>query len=161
MSRMKKNYGFTLIELVVTLVIVSFLVAVTVMTIAGTMPRYKLSRGIRTVFNNMLMAKSKAVTLNKTYRMNVLSSTTFKLQYDDAGSWIDDGGIQTLPPDIEISTDPMDYVANCGANLEFTSRGILNVLGGAQTDPYIILRNTLTNQEKSITVNIGGNLRVN
>lgn len=153
--------GFTLVELIITLVIVGLLVGVSLMTISGTLPTFKLSKASRELFNSMLMAKSKAVSLNKNYRLNVINSTSFKIQYYDTGAWVDDGGITTLPPDISIPTSPFNYVTNCSTNLEFTSRGILNVLNGAQTNPFIIVKNTINNQQKSITVNIGGNIDIN
>lgn len=158
---MKKEKGLTLVELVVVLAITSILVATAVMTIAGTLPKYRLSRGSRMLYNAILSAKSKAVSLNRNYRLNVINEKTFKVEYDDEGTWTIDGSVQTLPSDIEIITSPTDYVANAAQNLIFTSRGMFDVLNGAENDPIVALKNTKTSDEKSITVNIGGNIRIN
>lgn len=163
---MRKNIkGYTLIELIVTMIIIALVTTVAIVTISGIMPTYKLSRATRSVYNNMVMAKSKAVSLNRTYRLNFLSATSFKLQWQNTSVfpivWEDEGDVTLFPSDIEIATSPIDYFINAGTNLMLNSRGMLDIPGGVTIDPFIVLRNTVTGEEKSITVNYGGNITIN
>ncbi len=152
--------GLTLIEVVITLLIIGVMAGAIVMTMSGQLPRYRLSRGIRLFYNHIISVKSRAVSLTKTYRLNVVDEKNFKFQYREGANWIDEGPVYTLPSDVEVSQSPFDYIANSGTNLEFTSRGMLNILSGAQTVPFLALVNTQSNEMKEIEVNIGGNIKI-
>jgi prepilin-type N-terminal cleavage/methylation domain-containing protein len=153
--------GFTLVELIVTLVIIGVVAAAAIMTIAGSMPNIKLDRGVRALFDSMQLGRSKAVSMNRTYRLNILTDRTFKLEWDNAGTWTQDGMVETLPGDIVIPTSPFNYLTNSLTNLQFTSRGLLNVLNSAQLEPFIAVKNINNNQIKTISVNIGGTITIN
>jgi len=166
-TKLNKKLGFTTIELIVTLVIVSTLLTVAVMSIIGIMPTYKLSRGARMIFNTMLSAKSKSVSLNKTYRFFCINETQFKLQWrDESNTWHDDTAVLTLPADIAISTSPFDYFSNCNpdgndSNINFTSRGVIGRFNSARLDPFLVITHQHSGEEKSVTVSIGGNIKIN
>ena len=140
---MRHNFrGFTLIEVIITMIIIAVVTTVAIITVSGIMPTYKLSRGTRSVYNNMVMAKSKAVSLNRNYRLNFLDSTSFKLQWENTSVipvvWVDDGDVLSISlPISRVATSPIDYLANAAVNLQLNSRGMLDIPGGITIDPFV------------------------
>lgn len=58
----KKQLGFTMIELLVSLAIIAILSAVTIPIVLGWMPDYRLKKATRDLYNNMQLAKKMAIT---------------------------------------------------------------------------------------------------
>jgi len=65
MRIVKKNSGFTLIELMVVIVVIGILVAIGVPNFMSWLPKYRLKSAVRDLYSNMQLAKMTAVKSNQ------------------------------------------------------------------------------------------------
>ena len=65
MRIVKKNSGFTLIELMVVIVVIGIFVAIGVPNFMSWLPKYRLKSAVRDLYSNMQLAKMTAVKSNQ------------------------------------------------------------------------------------------------
>jgi len=100
--------GITLIELIVVMVIIGIMAVLVVPNIGSQLQRYRLKTSAREISNFLLQARTEAIknadfTNPKYYRVVFdQGNGTYRMQKFEAGSWVDDGGIKTLPANISI-----------------------------------------------------------
>jgi prepilin-type N-terminal cleavage/methylation domain-containing protein len=64
MQNIKKNSGFTLIELMVVIVVIGICVAIGVPNFVGWLPKYRLKSAARDLYSNLQLAKLSAIKNN-------------------------------------------------------------------------------------------------
>ena len=149
---MRKNSGFTLTELMVTIAVVAILASVAVPNFIAWLPNYRLQNGAEEIQSALQLARITAIkenatatvtfdTANETYQASVLKSGVVRIFRRGR-----------MPAGVDINS----AVFGGGTFVQFDSQGtaINNTDGSAQ------LINNL-GRAKTITVFITGNSRVN
>ncbi len=98
--------GVTLIELVVVFAIIAIGAALTTPNIGGWMTNYRLRSATRDIISTMRVAQLKAISHNLRYQVSFdIANKNYILQYQNtAGTWINEGAIQTLPTGVQFNT---------------------------------------------------------
>jgi prepilin-type N-terminal cleavage/methylation domain-containing protein len=103
---MRRTAGFTLIEILVAVAMVSILAGLTVPILAGAMDRYYIISAGQQVASTMRTARFQAVARNSRVRINVNSPAAGQYQTEiwDAGTmaWGALGEVQLLPTGISF-----------------------------------------------------------
>lgn len=159
-ERMRKNSGFTVVELLTAIGIIAILAAVAVPNIIGWLPNYRLSSAARDIYSNLQSAKMTAIRNNGdcavafnvgagTYQIvsggndgdygtagdnSVVKTVTLS----DYGSNIGYGkGNATVSATTPPGALPGDNVSHPGNVTVFSSRGLVSNLG------YVYLSNNI------------------
>ncbi len=145
---MRKNSGYTLTELMVTIAVIAILASLAIPNFIAWLPNYRLRSGAEEIQSTLQLARVTAIkenatatvtfdTANETYRASV------------GGQTIREG---RMPAGIDINT----AVFGGGAFVQFDNQGIaIN-----NTDGNAVVRNNL-GRTKTIAVSITGNSRIN
>jgi len=97
--------GVTLIELVVVFVIIAIAAALTTPNIGGWMANYRLRSSTRDIVSTMRVAQLKAISNNLRYQISFdIPNRRYILQYQNTGTWINEGAVQTLPTGVQFNT---------------------------------------------------------
>jgi general secretion pathway protein H len=98
--------GITLLELIIVMVIISIGAALMVPNIGGWLPGYRLRSATRDIVSTMRVAQMKAISNNLKYQISFdIGNNSYVLQYQNtAGTWINDGAVQTLPTEVQFNT---------------------------------------------------------
>ena len=130
------NKGFTLIELTVTLAVLGIMAAISIPSYFSWLPRHRLQTSVRHIYDDMNMARSRAVktnadigiefnTSNETYRIFIDANQDQTL---DAGETVLSTG--TLENDVDITGSTF----TSGDTYGFNSRGMS---AGTTGDVYL------------------------
>ena len=105
-DQLMNQKGVTLIELVVVFVIIAIGAALTTPNIGGWMTNYRLRSATRDIVSTMRVAQLKAISHNLRYQISFdVANRNYILQYQNtAGTWIDEGALQTLPTGVQFNT---------------------------------------------------------
>lgn len=95
--------GVTLIELIIVMVIIAIGAVLVAPNIGAWLPNYRLKGASRDVVSTMRTAQMKAVSTNLPYRVS-FTAGSYVLQRNTGGAWVDEGGAQSLPAGINVST---------------------------------------------------------
>jgi prepilin-type N-terminal cleavage/methylation domain-containing protein len=109
------RFGFTLLELIIALAIVSILAGIAIPTWSTLIPTYSLNVAARQVQSELHKTKSRAVAENTHFRI-VFSTGSYKIQKDNGLSYKDTGEDKPLPEGITLGSSSVTI-------LNFTSRG--------------------------------------
>jgi type IV fimbrial biogenesis protein FimT len=142
---MRKNSGFTITELMVTIAVIAILASLAIPNFLAWLPNYRLRSGAEEIQSTLQFARLTAIKenatttvafdiANETYRASVVGGQTIR------------GG--RMPAGIDINSASFG-----GTSVQFDSRGIANNAGTA------VVRNNL-GKAKTITVYITGNSRI-
>jgi type IV fimbrial biogenesis protein FimT len=145
MEIMRKNSGYTITELMVTIAVIAILASLAIPSFIAWLPNYRLRSGAEEIQSTLQLARITAIkenstvtvdfnTANETYRAFVVGGQTIR------------GG--RMPAGIDI--DSTDFG---GDSVEFNSRGIATAAGTA------VVRNNL-GRVRNIEVYITGNSRI-
>jgi prepilin-type N-terminal cleavage/methylation domain-containing protein len=146
---LKKQKGFTLVELMVVLAIITILIAVSAPTIVTGLPKYRVKNAARDLTSKIRRAKSIAV---KEHRDIELVFNTADNRYSIDGAWFPEeknAEVRSLADnygsgvsfgfgnatDNVPGTGTSDSVSFSGDKVSFNSMGISNKLG------YVYLKN--------------------
>jgi prepilin-type N-terminal cleavage/methylation domain-containing protein len=159
MRFVKKPNGFSLIEVIVTLVIVAILTTVFVATLAGSKQGDKIDRATQMIYDDLILIRSRAVSTNADHRLSFSSATAWAIQqYNPATtSWVNVGAPRTMPSDTWLTSTAF---TNAGSNLAATPRGLFTFASGATGNPYVTIAGFGTSRTKSVNVFLGGALDV-
>jgi type IV fimbrial biogenesis protein FimT len=150
---MKKQSGFTLMELMVTIAIISLLSALAVPNMISWKSNMQLNVAVRMVKSQIEGTRMSAIKTNMPARLDFIDGgeTFDSVKWDMVADEFDAPEAHRLPP--EIILENSDFTND---QLRFTSRGVpLNALGGTVT-----LRNVKTNLCRQIVVSSVGTSRI-
>ncbi|MDO9080828.1 MAG: GspH/FimT family pseudopilin [Desulfuromonadales bacterium] len=101
---LQTNKGFTLVEMMVVIGMISILAAISYPSVSGMMRKYQFRAAASEVLNTAMQARSNAVRDNESWRLQIaVDGTNYKLDLIDPSlniisSFIPGNGIQLLPP---------------------------------------------------------------
>jgi len=143
---MRKNSGFTLIELMVVIGIVAILAAVTVPNLIAWLPKYRVGSAARNVMSAVEFARMQAIRENADVDVNFDFATNEITVVNTAGDTLRE--LQWTP---EIDLQDIDL----GTPLTFDGRGFANASG------QITIGSTMdATLSRNINVTLGGNASI-
>jgi type IV fimbrial biogenesis protein FimT len=120
------NKGFTLTELTVTLAVLGIISAISVPSYLSWLPRYRLQTSVRQIYDDMNMARSRAVK-NNTVAVTIfdISNDTYTVFLDTSENWALDAG-ETILSNGTLEND-VDITGSTFTNntYGFNSRGMI------------------------------------
>ncbi len=118
---MERTKAFTAVELVTVLSIVGVLAAVTIPSIAGQMPRYRLNGAARQIMGDLMRARMQAVSQRNEFKVFLLNDHVYQILDDDdndgshdTDEWCETRDIRALYRDVTLT---------CTVNPTFYPRG--------------------------------------
>ena len=114
----KRERGFTLTELMVTIVVFAILAAIAIPTFMSLLPGMRLNGAARQVMTDLMAARMKAVSENNRFRVFFIDNHQYKILDDDnnnnaenAGEWTQTKDIQNEYHDVTFSSsaNPIYY----------------------------------------------------
>ncbi|MBV6343276.1 prepilin-type N-terminal cleavage/methylation domain-containing protein [Candidatus Magnetobacterium casense] len=95
------NKGFTLIEMIVVLVVVSIIVGLMVSQFTGTTTKIQIEAGIKKMYGDLMEAKSKSYAERKTYGLywsapSAIEGYELRVDTDNDGSITNSGGYSSV-----------------------------------------------------------------
>ncbi|MCB0308047.1 MAG: type II secretion system protein [Bdellovibrionales bacterium] len=157
----KHTNGFTLTELMVTMVIIGTLCGLLIATILGMRGKDAISNTAQMIYDDLITIRSRAVATARVHRIRFISDTSWVKEYYESTnsppSWVQMGDIRHMPNDTNLIAGALD---NAGGNLESTARGLFQFQNGASGTPYVSLEAKGSTQTKSIYVYTGGAIEI-
>lgn len=140
---MRKDSGFTLIELIVIIAIVAIFAAIAVPNFLSYMPKYRLNGAARQVMGDLMAARMKAVKEN----------TTVTVKWDNANQYkiLTDGGEEKT---VNIWPNYRDVTIGSFTDIRFYSRG--TALGTTIT----LTNSADSNLKKYVKVALTGRVKI-
>jgi type IV fimbrial biogenesis protein FimT len=142
---MRKNSGFTLIEVLTVIAIIAIVASIVMPNVVAWLPRYRLNSGAEEIQSTLQLARLSAI------KENTSATVTFDTTNHSFLASIDGRTIRKgkMPVGIRI-----DSVTSPASQVQFNSRGLAN---GSTGD--ILVKNT-QGGAKTIRVNIVGNASI-
>ncbi len=140
MQPCNKQSGFTLIELITIIAIMSILAGIAIPNFLSYLPKHRLNGAARQVMGDLMGARMKAVKENTTVTVAWVSNHEYKISTASDNKTID---IQTNYHDVTISSF---------SNFGFSSRGTASLRG-------ITLTNSASSTKK-ITILLTGRVKI-
>ena len=155
---MRKESGFTLVELMVAITIVVILVAIAVPTWGKWIPGYRLKRATRDVYSSFQKAKLEAVRRN----VNVVlifdvAGQKYEMYVDSDGNFDNNEtllGTYNIPDNVTL--DSTTFTGNATG---FTSRGLPAKPSAGFGNGRVNLSNT-KGISREIRLSMAGNIRI-
>jgi prepilin-type N-terminal cleavage/methylation domain-containing protein len=120
-----QNKGFSLIELVVVIAIVSILVVALGFQYAGWQARYKVESQVKEVYSDLMTARMKAMQMNRFYRV-VIAGNTYRVEQAT-----DEAGTSFAPaPGWTTAVKQLDYPVSWSSVVVMDNRGFIDAPAG-------------------------------
>jgi len=150
---MRKDSGFTLIELIVIIAIVAVFAGIAVPNFLSYMPKSRLNGAARQVMGDLMAARMKAVKLNHRVKVFFYSNHQYKICDDaDNNGTVADGEGDVQLRDIQREYSDVTFDLDKTADPVFSSRG-------TATNRTITLQNS--SGLKEIKISITGRVKIN
>ena len=147
---MRKDSGFTLIELIVIIAIVAVFAAIAVPNFLSYMPKHRLNGAARQVMGDLMAARMKAVSQNCDVAVTFASGNPeYEIWTDSNNDGNKDPGEVTTK---NIQSNYYDVIISSTNNINFSSRGTASLSG-------IILTNS-AGSTKKVTVLLSGRVKI-
>ena len=121
MQLCKKQSGFTLIELIIIIAIMSILAGIAIPNFLSYMPKHRLNGAVRQVMGDLMWARMQAVKENNRFRVFFLDDHQYKILDDDNNNNSEDSGELTNIKNIQ--REYSDVIFSATANPIFYPRG--------------------------------------
>lgn len=137
---MKKQAGFSLIEMMVVIAIIAILLSAIIPNYFGKMPAQRLQAAISEIQGALHTARMGAV------KENTSASVSFDIPNDNLTATVDGRTVRQvqMPPDIHLTSVYRAGTTTPESSVNFDSRGLanrsidINVDGGATVDAFRI-----------------------
>jgi prepilin-type N-terminal cleavage/methylation domain-containing protein len=152
---MRKNTGFSLLELMVVIAIIAILSTIAVPGIIGWLPKHRVGNAARDVKSTLEFARSNAIKRNTEVRVdfdwNNDNMTVVEVLEINPGTFVETIlRIRQMPGDVDL--DDIDL----GDEVRFNGHGFAPGSSGG-----VVVRNTSDNTlSRNITLSVGGNTRI-
>lgn len=144
---MRKNFGFTALELMVVIGIIAIVMSIAVPSIIGWLPDYRLRSGTEDIQSTLQLARLRAINGNTTATVSFnVGNETYQAT---VGGQTFKGG--HMPAGVDIFSASFELGA---PQVQFNSKGFANLAGGT-----VEIRNS-QGGKKVIRVSFTGNSRV-
>lgn len=143
---MRRNYGFTILELMVVIGTIAIMMSIAVPNIMGWLPDYRLRSGTEEIQSTLQLARLRAINGNTTATVSFnVGNETYRAS---VGGQTFKGG--QMPAGVDIFSASFAGVPQ----VQFNSKGFVNLAGGT-----VRVRNN-QGGTRLITVSFTGNSRV-
>jgi prepilin-type N-terminal cleavage/methylation domain-containing protein len=116
---MRRNAGYTLIELLIAVAIMGLLFGIGLPRLSRLRAPYAMAGATRQIAADIVAARQRAISRNTSYRVNFnAAAKTYQLERLVGLAWTADGAVQRLPNGVNIGTITP-------GNPVFDSRGLL------------------------------------
>ncbi len=152
-----KEAGFTLAELMVTIVVLAVLMGIAIPSFMSLMPGMRLNGAARQVMGDLMAARMKAVKLNQKTKVFFYNNHQYKICDDaDNNDTVDDGEGDVLDRNIQTNYHDVSFDLGNTADPVFSPRG-------TATNRTITLEQTSggSTRTKSIKISIAGRVKIN
>ncbi len=150
---MRKDSGFTLIELIVIIAIVAVVAAIAVPNFLSYMPKSRLNGAARQVMGDLMAARMKAVSLNHKVKVFFYSNHQYKICDDaDNNETVADGEGDVQFRDIQREYSDVTFDSSNPPDPIFSSRGTAN--------SFVTIGLTNSVDSKEVTVSIAGRVKI-
>jgi prepilin-type N-terminal cleavage/methylation domain-containing protein len=137
-SRIMKNRGFTLIELIIVISIIAILVLALGFSYQGWMGRYKVESQVKQMYVDLMNARARAMQMSRMHFFRCVSPFSSYSIYDDTNPPLDGDGVLQTGTDTLLPGYPknVEYPVTWGSgNLQFDNRGYVTATG---TSPWVL-----------------------
>ena len=174
---MKKNHGFTLIEVIIVVAVIGIMTAIVIPSISSWLPNYRLKNAARALYGAAMKAKGEAVKRNVncalSFNQGVSGVVNVYVIYIDADSDCEfDAGetvitqVQDWPKQVSFDTsqgggDGLSF-SNNGAGLPtiaFMPNAIPTACGSVPINGTAYLTNT-NGRTTEVVINRAGSMRI-
>ena len=143
---MRKNTGFTLLELMVVIGIVGILSAIAIPSYFQWLPRHRVGSAARTVMSAVEFARINAIKTNADVRLNLDT-------INDRLTVVDAGGTTLRTRQLPVDVDLQDI--DLGTPVTFNGHGFSDESGG------VVVENTKNDTiSRIINLTLGGNASI-
>jgi len=176
----KTDYGFTLLEMMLVLIIGGVLTAIAIPAFMNWAPKYRVNGAARQVFSEMMAARAKAISEGNDYIISFdISNNRFTIYDDDDNNGMDSGeSVRTIIipeayPGIEFGrvSSPRDSSAagfvtfiGTGPSVTFLRSGLVktsDLPGSLSGDVYLMPEDdTNLDRQRCVSVNLTGRVRL-
>jgi len=147
-----RTSGFTIIELMVSIAILSVLAGIAIPSYVSYLPKSRLNGAASTVMADMMSARMKAVKLHRRTRVFFVNTTEYKICDDaDGNGTVADGEGDVLQKNIQSEFSDVTFSS--------TNNPIFLPRGTATNLATVTFQNS--SGTKTLTVNIAGTVRIN
>lgn len=143
----KRQKGFTMVEIIITIAIIGIMAAFAIPSLLSYFPKSRLSGATRVVAGDLMAARMEAVKLNQSAYLQYVNSKKYQAVT---------GGNVFRSRDLQ--NDYSDVTINNFGSVKFNSRGAAEITGG-NTQTQIQLTNP--SGTKTVDVSISGRVKIN